>query len=133
MKTLFLEDANMEYDITLLGFQVGSKGSTQEIVDGYLKKNMDPHSWSQHMVTNIRIEFHNEKQATATAKLYNPQEMYGFAYVTGGTYTHELEKQDDGSWKSRSLYECSHYISLMIKLEVLCAVAVLFVGKLLLR
>ena len=123
----------MEYDVTILGFQVGSKGSMQEVVHGFLQKQMEPHTWSQHMVTNIRIQFHNESKATATAKLYNPQEIYGFAYVTGGTYTHELEKQEDGSWKSRNLYERSHYLSPMVKIEIFCAVMVLFICRLLWR
>lgn len=128
-----MDDAQLEYDVTVFGFQLGAKGRVDSVVDGFLKKQMDSHSWSQHLVTNIQISFVDERKAKARAKLINPQEIYGFTYLTGGDYTYELEKQGNNQWKIKKFNLQSSYLSIMIKFEALVTILAIYVLNRLMR
>mmetsp|Transcript_14294 Transcript_14294/g.17657 ORF Transcript_14294/g.17657 Transcript_14294/m.17657 type:complete len:149 (-) Transcript_14294:78-524(-) len=127
LRELYTPDAYLEYDVRLMGLIPLAEKGDRDVAIEYISKQLNQHSWSQHLVTNIRIKFHNESSATATAKLYNPQEAYFFFYITGGSYTHQVTKQSDGSWKSHNMYLKATYLAPLVKLEALIVLIVVYV------
>lgn len=99
-KTVFTDDAVM--DFTSVGYPLMNR---DQLIDTFAR-SFGAMAWTQHIVTNIEIEFVTPDSAKVVAMFHNPMQLVGMDAPSscGGYYHHDMVRTADG-WRSTKVIE----------------------------